>query len=454
MKSSQIKDTSKEYFLAKKTLLRCSCGSYYIGAKTCKHCNFTFCSNCTKYNKCPEDNGIEFIPISPVLEKMLSQIFITCINKCEDEEVTMLNYEEHLTNCEKNKNEKSKRSERLSESKLSESENNKKSGKEIKLRMSFNNINVPNPVNNYSKKVSDKTISTRCESKNQDKEANEDPELVIIPENNNEILKLVQKPKLSYPKINCLIVLSDSLVASGDNNGFIKIWNTNTKKCEKILEGHKKAVCCLERLNDNKLASGSADYSIKIWDYSKEEMCISTLNGEDGHFGFVRCLLFIPNDKLASGSFDNSVKLWNIQTKQCILFMEYKQSIFCILAYNNATQLVCGCGDNSIVIWDISNQVVGNKKIIKAAHNDRITCMTKTNENQIASGSADNLIKLWNLTTNELEGSLNGHKSFIRSLNYVGSDKLVSSSNDGCVMMWDLTNGQCLYSINKMHCLV
>ena len=151
---------------------------------------------------------------------------------------------------------------------------------------------------------------------------------------------------------------------------------------------------------------------------------------------------------LASGSFDNSVKLWNIQTKKCDLTLKTSQSIFCILATNNATQLVCGSADNSIVIWDISNKEnISEQKIINA-HDNRITCMTKTKENLIASGSADNLIKLWNLSTNKWVRSLKGHKSFIRSLNYVGSDNLVSSSNDGCVMMWSLTNGQCLETIS------
>ena len=64
-----------------------------------------------------------------------------------------------------------------------------------------------------------------------------------------------------------LTLLSNgSLVASGSEDGTIKIWNIDTNCLVKTLYGHTNKVRCLEVLeNDNYLASGSDDTTILIW---------------------------------------------------------------------------------------------------------------------------------------------------------------------------------------------
>ena len=53
-------------------------GSYLIGAKTCKKCTKTFCSNCTFDNYCKVDKTVvEFIPVSDSIQEILFQDHMT-----------------------------------------------------------------------------------------------------------------------------------------------------------------------------------------------------------------------------------------------------------------------------------------------------------------------------------------------------------------------------------------
>jgi WD40 repeat protein len=55
--------------------------------------------------------------------------------------------------------------------------------------------------------------------------------------------------------VNCLAIHKNKLYSGGDDK-IIRIWDTDTNKCIKILRGHTSSVKCLA-LNENKLYSGS-----------------------------------------------------------------------------------------------------------------------------------------------------------------------------------------------------
>lgn len=54
--------------------------------------------------------------------------------------------------------------------------------------------------------------------------------------------------------------------ASGGSDSFIKIWETNTFKFVRRLEGHSSSVYALEILQNGLLASGGDDGLVNIWD--------------------------------------------------------------------------------------------------------------------------------------------------------------------------------------------
>ncbi len=65
----------------------------------------------------------------------------------------------------------------------------------------------------------------------------------------------------------------------------------------------------------NVWSTGSEDKLVKLWDVETEK-CLKTI---DGHTEQVRSVAFSPDGKiLASGSNDKMVKLWDVDTGKCL----------------------------------------------------------------------------------------------------------------------------------------
>ena len=105
-------------------------------------------------------------------------------------------------------------------------------------------------------------------------------------------------------------------IVYGHRDNSIKIWNPETGRYIRTLNGHSDIVTSICSSHDGKtIASGSRDNSIKLWD-SINRKCIHTLNG---HADLVRCISFSKDStKIISGSRDHTIKIWNIEIGQCI----------------------------------------------------------------------------------------------------------------------------------------
>ena len=72
--------------------------------------------------------------------------------------------------------------------------------------------------------------------------------------------------------VGSLAVLEGGRLASGSDDGMIKIWNLATGTCVATLRGHENEVNSLAVLEGGRLASGSygiedpKSFGIKIWD--------------------------------------------------------------------------------------------------------------------------------------------------------------------------------------------
>ncbi|RKK81164.1 hypothetical protein BFJ68_g17652 [Fusarium oxysporum] len=68
--------------------------------------------------------------------------------------------------------------------------------------------------------------------------------------------------------VTSMVFSADSQrLASGSDDGTIKVWDAATGKCVHTLEGHSDSVTSMVFSADNQwLASGSNDRAVKVWD--------------------------------------------------------------------------------------------------------------------------------------------------------------------------------------------
>ncbi len=110
--------------------------------------------------------------------------------------------------------------------------------------------------------------------------------------------------------VRALIMLSNNVLASGSQDKTIRIWDLNTFKLVKTLNGHVDTVSCLARLSHDELVSGSFDKTIRIWNWSYGEFIELKGKAEQNHKDYVSSLITLPNDMIVSGSWDKTIKRW------------------------------------------------------------------------------------------------------------------------------------------------
>lgn len=114
-------------------------------------------------------------------------------------------------------------------------------------------------------------------------------------------------------------------------------------------------------------------------------------------------------------------------------------SLVALPAANSPTQLVVGCGDNTVQIWGLT----GSPRILRG-HLDTVTTLTVLHMHDtvvLASASDDDTIRIWDVSSelNTATQVLRGHTNRINALAGLPDGRLVSGSADETIAIWDLT---------------
>ncbi len=191
---------------------------------------------------------------------------------------------------------------------------------------------------------------------------------------------------LSQKKISWVLSVAFSpdgnTLVPTSSEGKIKIWNTHNWKCIKTLN-HKGWVLSVAFSPDGKfLVSTSSEGKIKIWNTTNWEDS-KTLTQEEG--GWVRSVAFSPDGKfLASGS-NSSIEIWNVNTWKCIKILTPEYNIYSVVFSPDGSTLVSSSDQGKIKIWDTNNW-----KLIKAfkGHNSTIYSVIFHQEGKIIASVA------------------------------------------------------------------
>jgi WD40 repeat protein len=159
-------------------------------------------------------------------------------------------------------------------------------------------------------------------------------------------------PKYGKNFPSCLALLPNKQLIIGSYSGCIhSVHNIDsTPQYTAMRDQHKKSITCFAYLAEaSQLASGSNDGVIKIWNLKTQE-CIRTLIG---HKGCVSCLTPLSSGQIASGSDDGRVIVWDLETGKCTP-LDLKAPVLSICQLPDGP-LAIGVGDKvdnrSIQIW-------------------------------------------------------------------------------------------------------
>ncbi|KAL3485650.1 putative wd40 protein [Aspergillus germanicus] len=244
------------------------------------------------------------------------------------------------------------------------------------------------------------------------------------------------------------------LLASGTNNGVVKVWDSatgalrHTLNCQSLCieavifspdDFFRHSIELIAYSPDGRLlASDARSGTIRIWDSATGALnhTLSVNSVQSPLFG----LTFSPDGRqLASVHSDGEINLWDstMGTLNCDL-QDFDEG-YSVAFSSSGHFLACG-SDKTIQVWDISK---GELKSILEGSSTRITSLTFSPDSQLlASGHSDNAVRLWDLAVGTLKHSQESHSELVASVAFSPDGRLLAScSMDSTVKLWEVATG-------------
>mmetsp|Transcript_25430 Transcript_25430/g.69083 ORF Transcript_25430/g.69083 Transcript_25430/m.69083 type:complete len:423 (-) Transcript_25430:930-2198(-) len=187
--------------------------------------------------------------------------------------------------------------------------------------------------------------------------------------------------------------------------------------------------------------SGSQDGSIAIWQAGHQWEHLKLMKG---HKGAVNALSIHPTGRLAlSTSHDGSLRMWDLSKGRCTYTSKLDAEGDDVSFSPGGGTFTLTSG-SKVTVHATSGEggLLGSLQ-----HNRRVLCSVQEHEHVLLTGLEDGSIKVWDLRTSGLQGSIErAHGTRIRGLCSVlpggpGSSvpqHLASASSDGVVKVWDV----------------
>jgi WD40 repeat protein len=189
------------------------------------------------------------------------------------------------------------------------------------------------------------------------------------------------------------------------------------------------------------LASGGYDNRIRLWnpDTGKEVRIL------EGHQSYVNCIALSADGKwLASGSQDHDLRLWEVDTgQQRRRFLGHEAPIELLTLSPNGKVLASSCLSGTLRLWDTASG-----KEIRALPNDkgyRIGAMTFSPDSKHLAfeNRSDKGIQLVDVADGKEIRTFKGHKNDVSQLVFTADGAmLISSSQDHTIRVWDVASSR------------
>ena len=281
------------------------------------------------------------------------------------------------------------------------------------------------------------------------------------------------------------------MMATGDANGDISLWQISDGQRLAILQGHTNWTRALAFSTDGKLlASSSEDCTFRLWDtrsgqqvamfgphthplrgiaFSRDGQKLTvcsddgqiriydlpnlladpaTLTVEShctqslgGHTNWVFSVNYSPDERrLASAGADGTVRIWDVATGECVQIFPHEHWVIRTLFSLDGRYLIVSGMSATIYIWDtVDGQLVQTL----SGHLDWVWSIDLSADgNTLISTGEDRTIRTWDLRTGVCHTVFRAHQDRIWTVALAPDGRhFVSGSEDRTIKIWDLQRG-------------
>ncbi|XP_076446005.1 WD repeat-containing protein 55-like [Babylonia areolata] len=205
----------------------------------------------------------------------------------------------------------------------------------------------------------------------------------------------------------------------------------------KIKPAHESAINSLLVTGERFVATGDDEGTVKVWDMRSKAATMELHECED----FISDMILDQQQRiLLATSGDGTLTAFNIRQKKMVLQSELHDSeLLSLCAIKGEKKLVCGSGDGVLYLFNWGEW--GNMSDRFPGHPSSITCMVALTDDVILTGSSDGLLRAVNILPNRFLGVVGEHQFDVEGLALTHDRHLlVSSSHDQCLKFWSVAD--------------
>lgn len=256
-------------------------------------------------------------------------------------------------------------------------------------------------------------------------------------------------------QVNAVAVSPDGrTLATGSDDGLIRLWDAETGDLSATLVGHDDAVTDVVFSPEGQwLLSGASDHKAILWDVATGTIKRELL----GHDNIVSSVAFMPDGRQAltgedSGQLQGELFLWDLESGEINArfggeLEELIEGVQDLAISRDGRTVLVGYtkistfDTNTAALWDIQT---GEVIRFLEGSPQAVYSVSISPDGRLGYGaSADGNIYVWELDSGEVVQTLRGHEGAVTNVTVSPSGlAALSGALDGEMILWDLAAGQ------------
>jgi WD40 repeat protein len=223
---------------------------------------------------------------------------------------------------------------------------------------------------------------------------------------------------------------------TGGGDGALKLWAMPPVP-ERTLTHPDAVRSAVVSADGKRLFSAGADKIVRAWSLAALKQPERQFSG---HGAAVNAVAVSPDGKLlASAGDDETIRFWNQNNGQQSALLGAHAAAVTSLSFSAGNQVLSASADSSVKLWQ--PPAAAGKML---AHPGQITsAVLSPDGTRLLTGCSDKQVRLWNLTTGQVERPFTGHTLGVScvAMNPAGT-QVAAGGADKTILVWETANAK------------